>query len=708
LDPRHDSQAGSERRIEIIVISLILILGFWVRIDDLADWNAQPHRAFHRGEPLLTNYDGHYYLTLARDLLNGQYARIDEKRSHPDHPLRPFPPPLLSVVAAAIAKLTNSSLNWIGVLLPAALGVLLGLPLYGLGRLWGGPVMGGTAALLGLLSSFYLYRSSLGWFDTDCMIVTLTMGGIYFFYRFGAELAKTRYLYFLGGMITSGLFLWWWDQVVHVVVLISLFPLVVAALVSYRPPAREGLLFGVILGSAFILVLIFVGWDLPHRIIESVWSLKDYLAKSSHGAFPNIVESIWELKRPPVHDIAIAACGSWPAFLAAIGGMILFAVRQPREALFLGVPISLAGFSFLYASRFQIFLAPVVAIGIGYLVAEVWKRRHRRASVKVISPLLVILAAWPLLANDFTRTSWPAVQPTMVEAMERTRLETPPDAVIWTTWSFGYMIIYWSERATVNDGQAHPGERTVYNYIPLASQSPRLAANFMQFFSKHGISGVQQVYEAVGDDPARGLALVKSILAGGPQRAQKIIRRAGLEPVGPNQEAADWLSFFFPSDAPPAYLFLHDKMPTTSRWWYWLGSWNVKTRSGTHPKSRIFQDVSVTDNRVKGSRELEVDLETGRVSHRRGTLTLKSAAVDDGRQIRKHLYESDVKNHLYVSIPFNFASIHDEDLNDSVFGRLFYRRSAPRQYFQPVMINGVSHQLWRVRGDRLEAAKPDQ
>ena len=82
-------------------------------------------------------------------------------------------------------------------------------------------------------------------------------------------------------------------------------------------------------------------------------------------------------------------------------------------------------------------------------------------------------------------------------------------------------------------------------------------------------------------------------------------------------------------------------MPPTNHWWYWLGSWDVTTRSGTHPRYRIFQDVSVTKGRVKGSKELEADLETGRVSHHRGTLTIKSAAVDDGRQIREYLYLSD-------------------------------------------------------------------
>jgi hypothetical protein len=77
----------------------------------------------------------------------------------------------------------------------------------------------------------------------------------------------------------------------------------------------------------------------------------------------------------------------------------------------------------------------------------------------------------------------------MIEGMARIRVKTPPDAVIWTTWSYGYIIIYWSERATVNDGQAHAGERTVYNYIPLATQSPRLAANFMQFFQNTVVPG---------------------------------------------------------------------------------------------------------------------------------------------------------------------------------------------------------------------------
>jgi len=76
------------------------------------------------------------------------------------------------VIAAGLAKITPFSLNWIGAVLPALLGLLLALPLYALGRFYGGPAMGLTAVLMGLLSHYYVYRSSLGWFDTDCMNVT--------------------------------------------------------------------------------------------------------------------------------------------------------------------------------------------------------------------------------------------------------------------------------------------------------------------------------------------------------------------------------------------------------------------------------------------------------------------------------------------------------------------------------------------------------
>ena len=54
---------------ELLALLAIVILGVWVRVDDMALWRQQAELAFVDGLPLLINLDGYYFLSLARDLL---------------------------------------------------------------------------------------------------------------------------------------------------------------------------------------------------------------------------------------------------------------------------------------------------------------------------------------------------------------------------------------------------------------------------------------------------------------------------------------------------------------------------------------------------------------------------------------------------------------------------------------------------------------
>ena len=210
LKQKIESSRALRRWLEVIAFVLVLTIGFTVRFEDIRDWNAHPEWALYEGEPLIIENDGYRYLRYSRDLLEGTYDVVDDKRNAPHGAKRSFPPPLLSLVAVGVAKISPLSLNWLGVVLPPLLGVLLAFPVYGLGRFYGGPITGLMAALLSLLSLEYLYRSSLGWFDADCMNVTWATGGVYCFLRFGVDTGKRRYFYLIGGFIISGLFRWWW------------------------------------------------------------------------------------------------------------------------------------------------------------------------------------------------------------------------------------------------------------------------------------------------------------------------------------------------------------------------------------------------------------------------------------------------------------------------------------------------------------------
>ena len=413
-----------------------------------------------------------------------------------------YPPPLISVLAAAIAGTTSASLSWIGALLPAILGPLLAIPMYLLGRYYGGSVMGLTSALVSVLYPFFIYRTNIGRFDTDCMNVALAAAAAYLFLRFGIETAKRRYLYFLGGVLVYVLFLWWWDQAPGAVTVVTAMPLVVALALFYRPGKSEAIGFYAALVLACVVFLIVKGPDAPIRIMNNLWVKYLYITKDAPGDFPNIGITISEQSRPSLELLVSYTTNNTLAFVFALAGIVLLFGRRFKEALFLIslLALSLAAF---FANRFLIFLTPMIAIGTGYSMSLLWSFRERFVPVYIVCPVLAALLVWPLYTANKAHVQWPVEPGPTARGMSTARENTPSDAVIWAWWDHGYALTYLARRATVDDGSIHGGERTVYAAIPLATDSYRLAANFMHFYVVRGIAGINRFYDAAGAGPGR-------------------------------------------------------------------------------------------------------------------------------------------------------------------------------------------------------------
>ncbi|HID96682.1 MAG TPA: hypothetical protein EYP57_00565 [Thermodesulfobacteriaceae bacterium] len=685
-----------------VALLFVVAIGLLVRLEDIGDWKAHPERAFFQGEPLLTTADGYFYLTLARDLAEGGYARIDEKRAVPDNLNRPLPPPLLSVAAACLAKISPFSMNWIGVMLPCFLGVLLIFPLYLLGNYYSGPVMGLTAALMGLLSNYYVFRSGLGWFDTDCMNVTWAMCAAYFFLKFGTEICPVRYFYFAGGMIVYGMFLWWWDQTPYVVTVISAVPFSVALLFFYRPSRREGIIFTGGAATVAAALLLWKGVDFPLELFEDVANRLTYIAKVQSGDFPNIGITISEQVRPAMEEIVSRTTGSYPAFIIAAAGLLWLFFDKPRQGLFVSVPVILAVLAFLYAKRFLIFMAPVSALGIGYFVARMWAFRIRFSALYLLTPLLLLLLAWPAYEKDMTETVWPKVSPDIVAGMERISGSTPGDSVVWAWWDHGYPINYWARRATVNDGSIHNPERTVYNAMPYSTSNPRLAANFIRFYVARGMGGINSFYRSVGMDRHRGLELIREILAAGPKKGREVIEKAVSGISGPQMTTNQWMRFFFPPNRLKTYLFIDRGMALTSDWWFWFGSWNIEKHDGVQPIFHAWFNVVLNHNEARNEEGLLVDLNKGELFFKGHRYVLAKALINDGRKLRPIDFGRKDGLSFEILAPAGFAAVEDVHISESVFNKLFLRYMRIKDYFKPIDLKTPSYQVWEVTGDRLE------
>ena len=289
--------------LEILAVACIFALGVFSRLEDISEWRKIESRTFYDNKPIHTTFDAWFYLSLAQDLIDDTYTQPDEKRGVPQSPPRPEPAPLISVLAAAIVNATSYSLCWVGAVLPAVLGPLLVIPLYMIGRFYGGVVCGLLASLVSVLYPFFISRSNFGRFDTDCMILTFSLGAVCLFMRFGLNRTRLRYIYFCAGLLLSGLFLWWWDQAPAAVYALTGLPLLVALAFFYRPSRKEGLIFYSIFICCSMTAIMLIDPALPLRILERLWREFLYISKDQSGNFPNVGNTISEQFTSSLTDI---------------------------------------------------------------------------------------------------------------------------------------------------------------------------------------------------------------------------------------------------------------------------------------------------------------------------------------------------------------------------------------------------------------------
>jgi len=687
--------------IELGCLIIIIIFGMFLRLDHIRYWKAHPNIFFYKSEPLLTTFDGYYYLGLARDLKEGHYTPRDYNRAVPDCPKRPFPPPLLPVLAASVSKVFGISLNWAAVLLPAIVGVLLAIPVFAIGSLFGGSICGLIGAFLCLISFYYFYRSAPGWFDTDFLNVTFTYAVLYCFMMFGLLKEKSRYGYVILGFIFYLMFLWCWDSTPQVVTIISLLPLVIALVLFYRPTKKEGTIFYSILILALVGVFLWKGLGVIDNIIHAIKTIFGYISKEKTNAFPPMGITVSEQVRPTLNEVIAKTTDSLPLFIAGVLGLLLLFYKNLKKSVFLYLPLGLAVLSLLFAKRFLIFMAPIMGIGAGFLCAFIWDRIKKPKLAKLVVPVVIVALAIPGIKNDLNLRLYPRDNTLMIAGMVKAGEVTPKNAVLWAWWDQGYILKYWSRRATISDGTFHGGERAVCNAIPLSTDNFEYAANFMHFYVARGIKGINMLNKALGGDFSKTFAFIKDVLSKPPEVSKDIIAKEHITPTSRYKTVDDWLKFFYPKKARPVYLFLDSRLTRTAYWWFWIGTWNFKRFCGIHPLYIPFFGVRPQGDIFVGSRGLRLYPADGTLTFFGGAVSLSYLLFRDFQKER--VYEFPHKTGFYFEVftPTQYGALMRKNIADSVFNQLFIRLKE-QKYFVPVGIATPVYQIWKVVPDKIE------
>ncbi len=669
----------------------ILLLALWIRVDDLRAWKAQPHRALYNGQPVLINFDGYFYLSLARDLLEKNYTSYDALRGVPDPQERPMPPPLLSLLTAALAAVTPFSLEWIAALLPVFLGVLLAVPLYLFSRLYGGWVMAFITVCVGLCARYYVYRSNLGWFDTDCLNPTFAFTATYLFLRFGMIEQRSRYGYLAGGVLVSALFFLWWDQTRSTVVLVSLCPLALVLVLYYRPAGRERRL------AIGIAVVVFAGlsmWQGPQLFwlpVQKALIALGYITKAQLGDFPNTAQSVMELKRPDICSLAQISTGNSVTFFIGTAGLVWLLLHHKRRAMPLLTLFCVGCLSFLFARRFTIFLNPFLAIGLGFTAERLWRLRCKWSYLTYLVPLGAVFVCLFAARDSFQRTYWPKEIPPIIEGQHGLHESTAADALVWAWWDHGYPLRYWSRRATINDGSLHNGPRTVSNALPLSTANPRQAANFMHFYAVRGLQGIRAVM-AQSPTPAEGMQVIKRVLAAGPEHAESILVASGLTPID------QWRRFFFPPGQRDIYLFLDLRVARAAFWWHWFGTWDVAAHQGVHGKFQLHRNCQLSGDRLLGP-DVSVDLVKGTAVAGQHKIPLARFYHNDGRRVQQIDYHRSKGLVFAYHAASRTGALMDREFSKTLFNQLYMLEKSDSRYFSLHAQYFPYYQVWRVKPD---------
>ncbi|MBF0136153.1 MAG: hypothetical protein HQL65_07925 [Magnetococcales bacterium] len=681
------------------LLCLILLWGWAIRSADVPNWLSNPERMLFQGKPLLASVDGYYFLDLSR---NTTFApepahprQEDLSSSLPAH-VDPAPPrlPLPAHMIRSLVRVWDMDPLWIAAWSGPVLAPLLAIPLFFLGRYWGGRSSGLAAALLGVTAPLFVQRTAFGYFDTDMLIPTLFLVMSLGFLHFARGQPGRMFPPLLLALGGYGVLLWWWDRAPAQILGMQLSLIMMSWLVRRfsrnraAPPLPAYLLPGYTLLTLGTFYL--ARGELPS--LDLVATLKnglEFFLGAETSSLPPTARIIEEFHALPWQQTALAATGHPLTVVLGCIGLLLLTGRGKWEMVLL-LPVSILGvWGLLGAMRLLIFTGPLLALGIGHLTGLAWKQAHRwhPGAGRILVLLGVLAALWPALRNSLPhRTTLDFSPPTVAGMAEFSRI-LPPQAWIWSLWDAGHPLRYWSQRAVVFDGHVdvpEAGERLVYNTLPFATPDAVFSARFMLDYTARGLPGMRQRQQRAHGDWDQAIHQLR-------------------EAPPPNARTPSALT----TVPPPVYVFLFRDMLDKSPWWYPFATWSFTQRRGIKPfivrltgMTRLGDMVyfaSATPARALPKGPWQADLNKGVFLAGDQTSPLMRLGVFDASQNPQRV---EFSNHDGLTLLLDSTTatgyLLDRNLADSLFIRLWFFQDPPAGTFRPVRISGLDHQLWEV------------
>jgi dolichyl-diphosphooligosaccharide--protein glycosyltransferase/undecaprenyl-diphosphooligosaccharide--protein glycosyltransferase len=499
----------NEKHWTIIGIALAYIFAIAMRLIWVNTFNDQEAFKFN-GEFILTNSDGFFFATIARDIMEGL-----------DIGGQPF----IGYTIAFFYKILPFSFETIIFYIPIFLGSLIVIPIFLIAKELHSKETGLLASLIGGIAVSYYNRTMVGYLDTDMLNVVFPTFLLYFIIK-GFLTYQWRYLAL--SAITVVAYMQWYASAYSILLafcgilflffiyqyfkeknknsyyylkmLISvalalasfnlpfLYQVVVIAIVLYIFSKNEydKYIWYVLLVSLALAIYTDFFGPIIAQMKKYIFKGNSEINSTKDGLqlqFFNVINTVKEAQAIPFETFAKRVSGDINVFVISVVGMLFLLFKRP--IFLLSLPLIVVGM-IAYGIpglippgglRFTVYLVPIAAIGLGFLIVFISQKVSNEKKI-IFYPLLAIFISLSLMPNiqHIVNYKIPTVL-TSVEAQQLDRLKkvVNKDDYIISWWDYGYQIEYYTGAKTFGNGGKNSGESNFYLSFMLTQNQPASA-----------------------------------------------------------------------------------------------------------------------------------------------------------------------------------------------------------------------------------------
>lgn len=430
----------------------------------------------------------------------------------------------LSLLLGGLVWLTGLPVDSIALWLPALLAPLAAWPLMLLCRDLGLPEAGLGAGVLSVLTPAYLYRTRLGFCDTDMLVLPLVCLAVWVLaawvrlppagqdagdgrgagrtgpgLRAGAALALLVWLYPSGqplavGMALTAVLARGWRRRLALTAEEGV-DLLLVVLPAFLGPAGLGL--GLLaMGLTRLPVRCpanlrrFVAVGLGLALLAGlVWALPAFSTRLGRqlAFFAHLSPMAPDGSLSPANSVLEASIPAWQETLRQLAfhwGLALAAGLGYGLALWVlpglwpSFPVVLlAFFSLRLGIRFAMYGSLVAALGLAVPLALAGRRFSLGPGWRwCLQGGLVLLVLPLVLAESRTLRPVPVLSAPHAAALRELGRIAPADAQVWTWWDFGYATEHFAHVRTFSDAGNNAGDTLYLQSVALAATDPAVAA----------------------------------------------------------------------------------------------------------------------------------------------------------------------------------------------------------------------------------------